>query len=278
MSPPIPPPIIGNQTPENLSMQCGRYFRFALPAGWLVQENTNLICINDPAGEAAIMSVGLVGMLQPMMPDQFVRYALHMHQMQLLQLVPSGPIAPQPGCTHAAAFDLVYACNGVTCRGVVSCHVAMQYGQCNATMTLAAAREPLWPRYTAWLPRVASHVGPAGAHTYMAGQVAADNLRNSIDFGRRLQEVNDYSAQLHAQTVAERAASQDRINFHFRENLGNVATYQHPYENRTVEMPTTHSHYWINRAGDMRGTDDPGYDPNMGSTHEWTRMQRTKPE
>ena len=277
MAPPIAPPIIQNTPPVNVSMQCGRFFRFALPAEWMVQENSNLICINDPAGEAAIMSVGLIGMLQPMMPDQFVQYALHMHQMQLLHLVPTGPIAPQPGCTHAGAFELAYACNGVVCRGVAWCHVAVQYGQCNATLTLAAAREPLWPRYAAWLPDVASHVGPAGAQTYMAGQVAADNLRNSIDFGRRLQEVNDHSARLQAQTVAERAASQDRIIHHFRENLGNVVTYQHPFEPRTVELPTTNSHYWINRALEMRGSDDPSYDPNMGSTQEWMRMRRSGP-
>jgi len=263
--------------PVPVQIHTGRYFRFALPAGWIVQENSNLICLNDPAGNAAIMSVGLVGMLQPMPPEQFVHYALAMHQMQPVRILAGQPISPPPGSTQAAQFELTYVCQGTVCRASVTCHVTIGYGQCNASLTLASAREPLWPQFAGWLPQVAQHVGPAGMQTYMAGQVAANNQRDAAEFGRRLQAANDHTFHVQEQINAGRAASQDRIHFHFRENLGNVATYQHPYENRTVELSATQSHYWINRQGEMRGTDDPSYDPNVGSIDDWIRMRRTGP-
>ncbi len=58
--------------PMPVQRQQGRYFQFALPAGWQVQENTNGVCLTAPDGAASIMSVGLVGMLQAYTPDQFM--------------------------------------------------------------------------------------------------------------------------------------------------------------------------------------------------------------
>ncbi len=265
---PIPPPVA--------VQPCrGRFFCFALPAGWQVQENSNLICINSPDGQAAIMSVGLVGMLQPFTPDGFLHYALQMHQMGQVQIHGGQQIQPPPGCSGAGMFELSYVTNGVACRGVAVSFVALGYGQCNASMTLAAAQAPAWESYRAWLPQVAWQVAPAGSQTYMAGQVAADNLRNSVELGQRFHEVNDYTQQQWQQVTNERWASDERRNFEFRENLGAVQTFTNPYDNhRSVELSTQYRFYWVNRRGEIVGSDDPGFDPRVGSTDEWTQMPR----
>lgn len=265
------------QPPVQIQHHQGRYFRFALPTGWTVNENTNLCCLNSPDNQAAIMTVGLVGMLQSFTPDQFVVYALQMHQMVQVNFLSGQPVAPPPGCVSAGVFELTYVTNGIPCRGIATSSVAIGYNQCNATLTLAAAQAASWDAYRAWLPQVAAEVAPVGPNTYMAATVAAQNLNNSLEFGQRLHEVNEYTQRLQQQTNNERWASQGRNNFAFRENLGNAATYTNPYENRIVELSANYTYYWVNRQGQVFGTNNPGDDPCVGSTEEWVPMQRYQP-
>lgn len=272
MQAPQPPPGAG---PGAIERRVGRFFRFALPAGWIVQENSNMLCLNSPDQVAAIMTVGLVGMMQPFTPDQFVHYAMQMQQMMLTGFLSGRPIPPAPGCSSAGLFEITYMVNGISCQGVVTCHVALGYGQCNASMTLAASRAEAWNQYRSWLPQVATEVGPAGSQTFMAGQVAADNLRNSVELGQHFRAVNDYTQAQWQQVTNERWAADDRRNFEFRENLGAVQTYTNPYDNhRPVELSTQYRFYWVNRRGEIVGSDDPGYDPRVGSTDEWSQMPR----
>lgn len=256
----------------------GRFFRYALPAGWIAQENSNLLCLNSPDTQAAIMHVGLAGMMYAMSPDQFVGYAMNMQSMQVTGFLQGQPMQPPPGCTAAAWFEITYVTNGIPCRGMVASYIAQSYGMCNAAMTLAASRTEVWEQYCHWLPQVSMEVGPAGSQAYMAGQVAADNLRQSVELGQKFQEVNDHGQRQWQEVTNQRWASDERRNFEFRENVGGIQTFTNPYDNhRTVELSTQYRFYWVNRRGEIIGSDDPGYDPRVGSTDEWTQMPRSGP-
>lgn len=276
--PPLPfqqPPPFPQSGPPAIQRHTGRFFRFALPAGWNVQENSNLICITSPDQRAAIMTVGLAGLMQPFTPDQFVQYALQMQSMQLTGFINGRQVPPAPGCSSAGQFELTYTTNGIPCHGIAVCNVAVGYGQCNASMTIAAARVEAWPEFRAWLPQVAAEVTPAGSQTYMAGQIASNNLQNSIQLGEHFRAVNDYTQAQWQQVTNERWASDERRNFEFRENLGAIQTFTNPYDNhRLVELSTQYRFYWVNRKGEIAGSDDPGFDPRTGSTEEWTPMPR----
>ncbi|GLZ41129.1 hypothetical protein [Actinokineospora sp. NBRC 105648] len=264
-------------TPE-LRQQTGTYFTFLLPAGWTVQENSNLLCLNSPDQQAAIMTVGLVGMLQPFSPDQFVAYAMQMQGIPVTAFHSGRPIPPPPGASAAGFFELSYAAGQVICHGVAVANVTHGYGQCNASMTLAAAQAPSWPAYREWLPGVASHVAPAGSQTYMAGTVARQNLDNSIALGERFHAVNDYGQRRWQEVTDDRWRSDERNQFAFREALGNVDTRVNPYDNnRPIELSTQYRFYWVNRQGEIRGSDDPNYDPRVGSTDDWATMPRYQP-
>lgn len=253
----------------------GHFFRFALPAGWQVQENANMLCLNSPDGQAAIMNVGLTGMMQPFTPDQFLHYALQMQQMQLLAIHSGQPVQPAPGCTSAGMFEITYAIGPTQCRGIAVSQVAIGYGQCNGSITLAAAQAGAWESYRHWLPQLAGEVGPAGSQTYGAGQIAANNLRNSVELGQHFHEVNDYTQRQWQDVTNQRWSSDERRNFEFRENLGGIQTYTNPYDNhRIMELSTQYRFYWVNRQGQVVGSDDPGFDPRMGSAEEWTQMPR----
>ncbi|MEI9897358.1 MAG: hypothetical protein WDN28_26745 [Chthoniobacter sp.] len=169
-------------------------------------------------------------------------------------------------------FEITYTVNGIPCRGVAFSHVTLGYGQCNASLTLAGARAEAWPQFSGWLPQLATEVAPAGSQTFMAGQVAADNLRNSIELGQHFRAVNDYTQAQWQQVTNDRWVSDERRNFEFRENLGAVHTYVNPYDNgRPIELSTQYRFYWVNRRGEIVGSDDPGYDPRVGSTDEWSQ-------
>jgi hypothetical protein len=53
--------------------------------------------------------------------------------------------------------------------------------------------------------------------------------------------------------------------------------YVNPFgEDRKVELPLTYRYYWMDRQGNVVGTDDPAADPNPGSNTEWRAMKRPK--
>jgi hypothetical protein len=277
MQNPFPDPPPSAFPPMPVQIARGRYFVVALPAGWQVQENTNMVCLTAPDGVASIMGIGLVGMLQPFTPEQFLYYSLNMVQIQVIGIFNVEAIPPAPGCSSAGMFEILYLCNGSRAQGVVHCHVAAGYNQCSGSLTLAAARESAWAQYRDWLPQVAAQIAPAGPHTYMAATVSANDRRATAELAQRWHEVNNYTQNLHQQTTDARWASQERQNFQFRENLGTVATYYHPYENRLVELPTQYRYYWVNRQGGLYGSDDPSDDPRVGSTEEWVELGRYQP-
>ena len=72
-----------------------------------------------------------------------------------------------------------------------------------------------------------------------------------------------------------RDKSVDRQNDQFRQNLGSVQSYVNPYDNRSsVDLPTTYQYYWVNQQGAYVGTNDPGVNPNVGSTDDWKKLSK----
>lgn len=270
--PPGAPPV-----PTITQIYRGRYFQVSLPAEWQMQENSNMVCLTSPDGQASVMGIGLVGLLQQYSPEQFMQYGLNMVQIQITRILNAQSAPPAPGCSSAGRFEILYTCNGNQGHGIVVCQIAVGYNQCNGSLTLAAAQEAAWPRYKDWLPPVAAQIAPASSNTYMAATVAANNQHATAELKQRWNEVNAHGQHLQKQTTDARWASQEQQNFHFRENLGNVVTYYNPYENRLVELPNQYHYYWVNRHGCVYGSDDPRDDPRVGSTEDWVEMGRYKP-
>lgn len=42
----------------------------------------------------------------------------------------------------------------------------------------------------------------------------------------------------------------------------------------TYAMPNTYQYFWVNEGGTIVGTNDPGVNPNDGSTHDWRKMPK----
>ena len=106
----------------------------------------------------------------------------------------------------------------------------------------------------------------------------AQNLKNSTAYAEAARQYRDWSQRNWQQVTDDRNASQDRRNFHVRENLGAIQTYVNPFSTgRQVELPTTYKYYWTDSQGNMLGSNDPSANPNTGSTTGWKQMPRYQP-
>jgi hypothetical protein len=95
--------------------------------------------------------------------------------------------------------------------------------------------------------------------------------------GQQWAQHREQIRQMHRQLWEERQASLERQHFAFREVLGGVETYSHPFEARTVELPAGYANQWANAHGQIILTNDPTFDPNVGNTVEYRPMGRYTP-
>jgi hypothetical protein len=57
-----------------------------------------------------------------------------------------------------------------------------------------------------------------------------------------------------------------------------VHSYINPYDSRgPLELPATYQYFWVNREGNILGTNDATVNPNTGTTSEWKQMPRHRP-
>jgi hypothetical protein len=264
---------------SELQIASTQFFSYALPQGWRVGEDGQFaLTLHAPDNKAVTVMVGNAGYPLNYPPNQFVYEKLMALQPMNLQLSAPRQAAPASGFAQAYEFDVAYLVGGVPCRGLVKCHLAPSYDSAVMAMTAALSAADQWPGYSTWLPAVAEQVSATNGAAFGARGIMAQNLRNSTEYASAARQYREWSQRNWQQTTDERNASQDRINFHRRENLGGVNTYLNPYNsNVPLELPQTYQYYWVDRQGNVVGTNEQGADPNVGSTGDWRRMERHQP-
>lgn len=265
--------------PPTLQLASGRFFTYALPPGWRVGEDGQFaLTLLAPDNKAITVMVGNAGMPPGYSPAQFAYEKLMALRPEGLQFGNPQQARPVTGFTQAWEFPVSYRINGAPCRGVVKVHVAPAYDTAVFAMTAALSDAGQWAGYASWLPLVAEQISASNGAAFGMRGVMAQNLQNSREYAEAARQYRDWSQKNWQGVTDARNASQDRNNQQFRENLGAIQTYGNPYDARTpVELPSSHRHYWINEHGTILGTNDPGINPNSGSTNDWRRMPQTVP-
>ena len=82
--------------------------------------------------------------------------------------------------------------------------------------------------------------------------------------------------QMYGESYKQAQASQDRISQGWSEAIRGVETYKNPFEDRPVQLPGGYKDAWVNSAGEYLLSNDTAYDPNVGDTREWRRMEQAK--
>ncbi|CAN5653819.1 hypothetical protein BH09PSE5_BH09PSE5_18250 [soil metagenome] len=257
----------------------GRFFNYAMPAGWRVGEDGQFaLTLVAPDNKAHTVMVGNAGLMPNYPPGQFVYDKLMAMRPQRLQLDNPRPARPVAGFQVAYSFAVAMVLNGVPYRGVAVCHVQNYYGGAVMAMTSAIAEASQWPSYEPWLGNVAAQISANNGAAFGARGVMQQNLRNSTEYAEAARQYRDWSQKNWQQVTDQRNASVDRRAFATRENLGGIQTYTNPRDGgKTVELTNQYKHFWVDRQGNMAGTNDPSVDPNVGGTGDWVRMPRYQP-
>lgn len=258
----------------------GPHFTYRLPPGWTVgEEGKFALVLRSPDFLAGVIVFGQSGMMQPMAPEQFAYYAMTgvMRLAADVQFSPSRPIQPMPGYTHAATFETIYTLQGpngpVPVRGVVVSNVAIGYGQCNGTLTLAASDVRQWPQYSTWLPQVAMAAMNTGPDPYGSGTMAGVISGIARHDGDSYRQYQAWSQQLWGQVTADRNASVDRQQGAMGPMLTGQEWIQDGHGGPMIRRSTTPACIWRSRDGREVASDDPSFDPRTPSDINWVRVR-----
>jgi hypothetical protein len=72
----------------------------------------------------------------------------------------------------------------------------------------------------------------------------------------------------------QRQDTLDRLSTQFSQTIRGVDEYRDPFEGQGVELPGGYDHAWSNALGEYILTDDPSFDPKIGSNLNWEVMER----
>jgi hypothetical protein len=76
------------------------------------------------------------------------------------------------------------------------------------------------------------------------------------------------------QSYYQRQAINDKITENFSQYIRGVDNYYNPIEQKTVELPSGYSSAWTNSLGEYILSDDPNFNPNIGSNINWQKIER----
>jgi len=257
-----------------LQIKQGQFFSYALPPGWRLGEDGQFaLSLVAADNHAYTVMVGNAG-LQPEYPAaSFVQEKMMAMRPEGLQLGEPKQVNPVAGFQYAYSFDVSYRLNGEPYRGVAICHVAPYYGGATMAMTAAIAVSTQWASYASWLPAVCRQIAASNGAAFGTRGLMQQNLKNSMEYAEAARAYRNWSAQTQKEVSDYRNAVNDKQQEQFRDNIGGVQRYNNPYNSgNELQLSSQYKYYWMNRQGQILGTDNPGVNPNTGSTADWQKM------
>lgn len=112
-------------------------------------------------------------------------------------------------------------------------------------------------------------------------QISQYMIQNQIRQIHNVGQISRIISQTHSQisdmimdSYNQRQQTMDRISTNFSQAIRGVDEYYDPVEQRGVELPGGYGYAWVNGLGDYVLTDNPSYNPNLGSNMNWQQMSR----
>jgi DNA-directed RNA polymerase subunit RPC12/RpoP len=99
-------------------------------------------------------------------------------------------------------------------------------------------------------------------------------IQNIGQLSRYISQINDQISDEIMASYNQRQAVYDRVATQFSQAIRGVEEYYDPNQDRTVELPGMYNYAWSNSLGEYYVTDDPNFDPNVGSNLNWDPLDR----
>lgn len=133
---------------------------------------------------------------------------------------------------------------------------------------------------TFWIIHDSRKDNPRWTEDYirLCATVARDQITRKqamLQSMRKISRTQSEVSDMIADSYEKRNAAHDRIFDSYSEAIRGVDSYTDPINGWEVELPTGHDNAWTNGI-EYIFSPETGFDPNIGSNQEWTRMNRTR--
>jgi hypothetical protein len=99
-------------------------------------------------------------------------------------------------------------------------------------------------------------------------------IRAAGEISRIISQANDAALERYRSAAVRTREAYERSRNEFGEYIRGVETYEHPFEDREVQLPSDYSYAWVSTRGEYFLTNDPGLNPNVGSTATFVLLKR----
>jgi len=108
---------------------------------------------------------------------------------------------------------------------------------------------------------------------YMAQQQIRQ-IHSVGEFSRMLSRMSDQISDEKMQQFESRGDVYDKVSQKFSDNTLGIDRYYDPHEGKEVELPSGYNHAWSNNNGEYIVSDNPNFNPNVGSNLDWKPLER----
>ncbi len=105
-------------------------------------------------------------------------------------------------------------------------------------------------------------------------QAQIQQIRSMGELSRIISQTSSEISDSMMKSYQDRQQVYDRISENFSEYVRGTEHYQNPFEGCKVELPGGYHHVWTNASGEYIFTDNPNYNPNIGSNKNWEEIQK----
>lgn len=99
-------------------------------------------------------------------------------------------------------------------------------------------------------------------------------IRSVGEFSRMLSQMSDQMRTDQMAQFESRNNVYDKVSEKFSDNMLGIDRYYDPFEERQVELPSGYNHAWCNNNGEYILSDNPNFNPNVGSNLGWKELER----
>ena len=108
---------------------------------------------------------------------------------------------------------------------------------------------------------------------YLAQQQIT-KIKSIGELSRMLSQASDQMRSEQLAQFESRGKVYDKVSEKFSDNTLGIDRYYDPYEERQVELPSGYNHAWCNNNGEYIVSDNPNYNPNVGSNMNWQELEK----
>jgi hypothetical protein len=116
-----------------------------------------------------------------------------------------------------------------------------------------------------------------GRYTQVSQYMIQNQIQQIHHVGQISQMISRTSDQISdmiMDSYTQRQSTLDRLSDQFSQAIRGVDAYRDPLDGRDLELPGGYRQAWSNGLGEYVLSDDPTFDPNVGSTVSWEPLER----